>query len=446
MPPFLLYLFLQTEDVELISGLKARVNGQKELLLQTALSFFARVLAALAGFIVSVVVGRYLGVDEAGYYFLAFSIVMFLSAISRVGLDNTVVRFIGAAAPQGEWGVVSGVMQKATIVAFVVSALVSCCVYLLANPISVYLFNKPELSGVLTAIAPGIIGLSLFTLIAMGLQGVRRVIASVFTVNITVNLLLVAGIVLFGISVSEDAAQAYSVASGLTVLIGAYLFFRNLNVGGGEIGWGELFQSCLPLWIVVIMQQTVQWSGQFIAGAWVDPEQIAQLAVAQRTAMLVTFILMAVNLVVAPRFADMYKRGKLKELEILALTSVKLMVLFALPIVLVMLAFPEFLMGLFGEGFQGGAHLLQILAIGQFINVATGSVGYLLTMSGHEKDLRNTSLVSGPIALVLGFSLTPIFGATGAAIATAIAIAAQNLVAVWWVRKRLGFNTLAVWR
>lgn len=430
----------------MISALKARVVGQNELLLQTALSFSVRVLAALAGFIVSVVIGRYLGVEGSGYYFLAFSIVMFLSAISRVGLDDTVVRFAGSAAPQGEWGIVRRVIEKSLIVAFVISAMVSCSVYLLATPISLYLFDKPELAGVLKSIAPGIIGLSLFILIAMALQGVRRVIASVFTVNIIVNLLLVASIVLFGISVSEDVAAAYSVASGLAVLIGAYLFFSKLGVGDGSISWGELFQSCLPLWIVVIMQQTVQWSGQFIAGVWVEPEQIAQLAVAQRTAMLVTFILMAVNLVVAPRFADLYKQGKHKELESLALVSVKLMVLFALPIVLMMLVFSEFLMGLFGDGFQGGSHLLQILAIGQFINVVTGSVGYLLTMSGHEKDMRNTSLISGPIALALGFSLIPVFGATGAAVTTAIAIATQNLIAVWWVRRRLGFNTLAVWR
>ena len=76
----------------------------------------------------------------------------------------------------------------------------------------------------------------------------------------------------------------------------------------------------------------------------------------------------------------------------------------------------------------------------------TGSVGYLLTMSGYEKDFRNSVLISGPIAVGLGFALVPFYGAIGSAIATAVAVATQNLVAVWWVKKRLGFNTLPVWR
>lgn len=430
----------------LISKLKARLGAENDLFFQTALSLFVRVIAALAGFFVSLLIGRYLGADDAGYYFLAFSIVMFLSAISRMGLDNTVVRFVGASAPQGEWGIVRSIIKKALLVSLVVSVILAFFVYLFSDFLAISVFGKEELGGVLKSISPGIVGLSLFTLIAMGLQGIRRVIASVVTVNITVNLVLAIFIVLFGISVAEETALAFSVASGITLVLGGALFLNNLSRSDGRVAWRELFQSCLPLWIVVIMHQTVQWSGQFISGIWVESEQVAQLAVAQRTAMLVTFILMAVNLVVAPRFADMYRQGKVKELEVLALTSVKLMVIFALPIVLLMLIFPTFIMGIFGEGFQEGSHLLQILAIGQFLNVVTGSVGYLLTMSGHEKDLRNATLISGPLALVLGFSLAPVFGATGAAIATAVAVATQNLVAVWWVKKRLGFNTLAVWK
>lgn len=61
------------------------------------------------------------------------------------------------------------------------------------------------------------------------------------------------------------------------------------------------------------------------------------------------------------------------------------MIALAVPVLAFMVFFPEFLMGLFGEEYKVAAPLLQILAIGQFINVITGSVGYLLNMTGHEK-------------------------------------------------------------
>ena len=194
------------------------------------------------------------------------------------------------------------------------------------------------------------------------------------------------------------------------------------------------------------MSQMVQWSGQFMAGAYVSSEALAQLAVAQRTAMLSSFILIAVNLVVAPRFAKLYRDNDMAQLERLAIKSVKLISLFALPVIGVMLVFPSFLMSLFGSEFKEGAILLQILAVGQFINAMTGSVGFLLIMTGHERDLRNITLMSGSLTLFLTWFLTTQFNIIGAAIGTAIAVATQNLLAVYFVKKRLGFNTLAVWR
>lgn len=419
---------------------------QSELLLQTCLSVIVRILAALSLFFVSLVIGRKLGAGEAGYFFLAFSICSFLAAISRIGLDNTVLRFTGAAMPEGDWGVVQVVLNRALYVTLTVSIPVATGVYLFSDSLSVYIFDKPHLAPVLQGIAPGIVGLSLFTLIAMSLQGLRKIVASVVVVNIFLNVLLILIVLVIDIPSAAQVARVYSGAALLTVLFGLYLYFRSVEPGLGSISWAELFQSCMPLWIVVLMSQLTQFSGQFIAGAWVSSQELAQLAVAQRTALLTSFILMAVNIVVAPQFASMYKKGDMKELEKLALTSVKLMGVFALPIVLAMLLFSETIMGFFGEGFSQGSALLKILVIGQFINVITGSVGYLLTMSGHEKDYRNTVLISGPLALILGLSLVPMFGSTGSAIATAIAIASQNLIAVWWVRKRLGFNTLAVWK
>ena len=129
-----------------------------------------------------------------------------------------------------------------------------------------------------------------------------------------------------------------------------------------------------------------------------------------------------------------------------ALFSVRLLVVSAVPIVGAMLIFPGFLMGLFGADFAQGAQLLQILALGQFVNVITGSVGYLLMMTGHERDLRTSTLISGGLVVILTIILTQYFGVLGCAIATAISIAFQNLLAAYFVKKRLGFNTLKFWQ
>lgn len=181
-------------------------------------------------------------------------------------------------------------------------------------------------------------------------------------------------------------------------------------------------------------------------GVWEDAQSIAFFATAQRTAMLTSFILFAVNSIAAPKFAVMYNSGDHDGLKRLALLSVKMMMLVAVPTTLFILIFPEWLMSMFGDEFVAASKALMILAMGQFINIATGSVGYLLSMTGHEAKVRDNMLVSGTLTVILGLALIPTFGVIGAAIAYACGVASQNLLCVYQVNKQLGFNTLLFWK
>ena len=161
--------------------------------------------------------------------------------------------------------------------------------------------------------------------------------------------------------------------------------------------------------------------------------------------MLMIFVLTAINTVVAPKFAHFHKSQNYEQLASVAYYSARLLSVVSLPILIIMFVFPKEILALFGEEFDNAAIYLQILAVGQFVNAITGSVGYLLSMSGNEKDLRNSSIVSGLIVITLSLILVPLYGGLGAAISVAIAIAMQNLLAVHWVKKRLGINMLMAW-
>ncbi|OEU69195.1 MAG: hypothetical protein BA863_00145 [Desulfovibrio sp. S3730MH75] len=99
-------------------------------------------------------------------------------------------------------------------------------------------------------------------------------------------------------------------------------------------------------------------------------------------------------------------------------------------------------MAIFGKQFAAGGLVLSILAVGQFVNVITGSVGFVLMMCGYERLLRNNIALCAFINLALNYLLIPSLGAIGAAIATATTLILQNLIAaglVWW---RLGIMTI----
>lgn len=422
-----------------------RLIQRYDLFLPLLLSIIARIFSALSGFFLSLLLARELGAHHSGYYFLAFNVVATLSACAQMGLPSAILRFTSAAHAKNQQGIIDAVLVKSFNLTFLVALSLSLVLYFYADFIALNFFNKPLLAPVLQAMAIGMTGLSLLTLVAVSLQGQHRIMHSVFVLTISVNTLLLIAIYFLSINDPIEVAQYYSLATFLTFGIGLCFYLRyRQQPDNSTLKWRVLLKSWLPLFVVAVMAQSVKWSSQLIAGAYVPSEQIAQLAIAQRVALLISLALASVDFVVAPRFSVLHQQKNFVALKKLAINSVRITAILTLPVLFFMLCYPAFLLSLFGTDFSSGSHLLQILALGYSVNALTGSVCFLLPMSGHEQDLRNIVLVSGILAIILSLYLVPLMGVTGGAIAAATALATQSLISVWFVHKRLGFNILNI--
>ncbi len=401
----------------------------------------------MSAFIMSLMVARLMPAAESGLFFLGLTVVSVLATVGLLGLSQSLLRFIGTHHADSDWPAINAVAVTALRWSGGLLALLSLALYLTAPWIAEHIFKKPPLCLVLKSFAPGVFFFGLTMLVAHQLQAIRRTTQSIVILSIAIPLGTGLGLLALRLDNGLAAATLYTVNAAAALVLGS-IWWRQARPTAerGRADAGVLWASCFPLWIAMLMALAVQWSGQLIAGVWAPAEEVAHLAVAQRTAMLVSFILIAVNLVVAPSFAALHAQHKDAELEQLALRATRLMTLFALPVILLICVFPGWIMGWFGDAYRSSAHLLVILAVGQLVNVLTGSVSFLLSMTGHERDLRNVVLISGPLAIAAALILTPFFGVTGAAIATALAVATHNLLAVYRVKQRLGFSTLVIWK
>jgi O-antigen/teichoic acid export membrane protein len=181
----------------------------------------------------------------------------------------------------------------------------------------------------------------------------------------------------------------------------------------------------------------IPWAPLLLLGIWAAAADVGQYAMASRVAMLASFLLIAVNTAVAPKFASMFRQGEFVQLEKVARHSTIMLTAVAAPLTLFIILFAEKIMGVFGSEFQVGADILVILSLGQFVNAACGSVGYLLAMSGNE--LLYQRITVGTMLLLLGLALVliPEMGSLGAAIAVAVTVAIQNILLAWAVYRRL---------
>lgn len=420
------------------------------MLIKSLQVFFIRGFGAGAGFLVSLIVAHTLSIDDAGYFFLSLALISLFGTFITLGSPTLIIKLVGSEQDRSWRNINYGISSS-----IIFSSLCGLAVVAFSTYFSVFLanvFGKPELTNYIPIIAIASVTFSLLQIFSSSLQGKQKANQASTVQNVITPsffLCIMGSSILFTYSFTAlDSLLIYLFAISTSLIVAGLLWFRDsrsqftLKFKMAP----SLSQSLAPLFVVMIMTQIVQWSGQLATGKYLSVENVAYFSIAQRTALLATFVLIAVNLIVAPKFANAFAKGNMQEVNRLALSSSKIMLVIATPILLLMLVFPAFLMRIFGNEFVIAAPVLQILAIGQFINVISGSVGYILNMTGHEKDFRNIVLISGPLALILALLLTKNYGLYGAAYATAISVATQNLLAVWMVKKRFGFNPLNIFR
>ncbi len=425
-------------------------DHMQEVLHGASISFVLKILGAGFGFGLSVILGRLLGASDSGIYFLGFTIVLIVAAIGRLGMQSPLLRFVSANNVAGEIGKVLGVYKKCMLFSLLGSSMLFFILFLMGEWISLAIFEKPELTSVLVIMSLSVVPLSLLTLHAQALQGLKKIVASVLVLNVIVPTVACILILFFVSGYGIDAAAwSYVFATFISLLAGWWFWHRAIykyRHTHGSFNSGELLASSLPVMGAGMMYLAITWAPLLLLGVWESSESIGIYNAAYRVALLNVIIYGAVNTVLGPKVSELYHQGNFLALNALARKSMKLMFFLSVPILLVCVMFPEKILSIFGEGFEKGASVLMILAIGQFINTACGPVTYLLNMTGHEKLMQKNVFFCLLVGIPLSVFLIESYGVVGAAIATTTMISMQNVISIIFIKKSLNISLFPVFK
>ncbi|MFP4517583.1 MAG: flippase [Desulfovibrionales bacterium] len=417
-----------------------------EVLRGASVAFVLKGVASVLSFVLNLVLARMLGADGAGLYFLSLTVITIVAMLSKVGLDNTFVRFTAGNAIKGDWGAVKGLYRKGMLLTAAVSLVLTIILFALSPWLAHSVFKDPRLAEPLRWMSLAVAPFALVFLQSQALTGLKKIKEGVaLSGGILQGLTLLGVLILVPLFAVTGAVVAYALASFVTLGIGIWLWKRStpdLKGVEGSFPTNRMLASSIPLFWVAVLNMTLQWSSNLMLGIWSTSADVGLYAVANRTSGLVSFILMSVNAISAPKFSEMYSQGDMEGLGRLARSTAKLMALFASPIVLACVLIPDLVMSIFGAEFTKGGPVLAILGVGQFVNVITGSVGYLLVMTGQERVWRNLMAVSAAMCLALNGLLIPQFGVVGAAVAMASSLSLLMFLAVYMVWRSLGIVTI----
>ena len=405
--------------------------------------FLIRLLSAAIGYVFTIYVSNKYGADFYGLIALGLSMFMILSVIGRLGIETNVVKFFS----QDKNDIEAGVFFKSIIISFLFSGFIAYILYFFSDDLvyEVYKEPKPELLDYLPWILAALPFWNVAVICASLLRAKKLNNAFAFITNI--SRFLFAFILIIVITAISGVNPVYVVIGHfwgvvLTAIISFIMALQRvsfLKIKSKTKSYAFLKES-FPMLLSASMLILLGITDTQVMGIYESNSNIGIYNVSIKIATLTTFSLQAINSILAPKIAKSYAEGN-DEYKGLIKFSTKLNFLISAAVVLGIIVFRNFLLGLFGESFLAGEIILLIFCGGQIINSFAGSVGVILQMIGKQKVYQNFVVAALIINLILTFILTPIYGGIGAAFATVISMAFWNIGSAIYLKKIMGITT-----
>jgi O-antigen/teichoic acid export membrane protein len=186
-------------------------------------------------------------------------------------------------------------------------------------------------------------------------------------------------------------------------------------------------RAALPLLLVSGFIVIIEQTDIVTVGVILGHRPAGLYAAAAKTASLVGLILIGVNAIGAPMFSALLAQNRRKDLQQLVSTIVAWAVWPSCALSIVLAISAPLVLGLFGPAFASAEWQLRVLLVGQIVNAAAGSVGWLILLSGHQNVATRVYGWVALLHLVLLAGLTPAFGTVGTAAATTLTMSLWNL-------------------
>lgn len=397
-------------------------------------------------YIQKVLLAQWMGAAEYGLYEYVSTISIVLALLAGLGGSRAVLRLIPEYTVKQDWAHLRGIIQVSLALTLVASLVTSSCgtVLLLWQTACCGLENVTLL----------ILGLWTVPLVALAnlqlemARAVRRIVLA-FAPYLIVYPLLLIGVTYFWVkayqSLTSVSVLAFSIAI-LLIVLGVQLMLlcrflpREISSVLPAISLRQWLEVSLPLLFVDGSFLILYQIDKLLIGAILGTRFVGIYSAAVKTASWVTFILAAVNAIAVPEFASLYAKGDLPGLQRLTSTISRWMFLPALIVALGLILFAEPVLKLFGAEFVAGKWVMMTLILGQLVNVGTGSVSQLLSMTGYQKQCAIVVSLCALINCALNLIWIPWLGIQGAALATSISMALWNIWLNSLVVKYLGVN------
>ena len=372
--------------------------------------------------------------ENVGRYDFVRSTLMVLGGISLMGTNQSIIYYSGLLNARKSIESIRSIYSQMLKIIFTLSLIILGFFMIFFNEsiINDIFKNRESYSLILKTI----LALVFFAVTMLNIDTIRAlkktILSEMYRSIFRYLPVFIFAIILLKTNNEELLVEVYLLGFLLLSLfssIRVYILFKKIdkpNDKSESFTITEIFKTSSPMALSAIAYFIMQSIDIIILSIYEGFDQIAYYSVSVKLAMLTTLALMSVNIVIAPRIAEIYENQKMQKLQMLIKHSTRIIFLISICVLSVLFFFSEEILGLFGQGYVIANNALLFLLAAQFFNAVSGPGAIYLNMTGRQKTLNKILVSALIINISLNFYLIPTQGINGAAIATLASLIIWN--------------------
>lgn len=426
----------------------------KELLSKSSQAFFIQMAGKFFGYLFTILITRNFGASVWGSFAIAFTVLRLARLIGNLGTDKSIVRFISQYNVKNNWFAIKDIYKKTFFLLLINGLILGILLYLLSPIIAKRFFNNQELVYGFRILSFGVPFLLINSLNHTSLRGIKQIKEHTFLRETSIFLFsIIIGstfIYLFNIQLNENFPHhIYLSGIIITTVLGIILWYTKSGFfipkkTNHSVTINYLIKFSTPMLLSTSFLFIMGWIDTLMLGAMDTEKNVGIYNVCVRVSQIITFPLIAVNSIVAPKISEFFTSSQFSKLNKYVRNATKLVFLTNFPLFLIIALFPTFILKLFGEDFTIGINVLYILLLGKLMTTLSGSVGNFLNMTGNQWVFQNILIITGTLNVILNLILIPMYSILGAGIANAISLSLWNIIAVLFIWKKYRINPFLI--
>lgn len=399
-------------------------------------------------FVTTMVVSNGIGAEGSGEFFRLMALFAIAISLVTFGADTGLVRTMSAQRALGRYGVLPQLIRYGLIPSLVTSVLLVTGVYIYTELVPM----APEYQAAMRVSSAFVLIAALMTVFFGALRGLHRVVTFTVLQNVLLPTLRFAavGLVVLFSGQFMDLVYAWTIPVAITAVVALWLLERafpseeHVEVLPSEDSPAETFRS---FWgfssargVATVVETILEWIDVLVVTAFLGAAAGGIYGAVNRCVRVGTMIEHTGRVVTGPSISAALATRQLDRARDIFLSTTRVLTALSWPFYLSLAFFGPTLLGFFGKGFEAGAGILWVICPAAMLSMSAGGVQSVLLMSGKSRWQLLNKLSSLVVAVILNFTLVPVWGLYGAVTAWASALLIDTFLASYQVFRLVGIR------